>query len=415
MYQKCRTSEMATVLVTFIYFNGIYSKNRLELRNMFLRYVKLTKLHSFFLFGLRGSGKSTLIRKQFKSAKSLYIDLLESQTESRYAKNPDLLISDIKAKAKIDWVIIDEIQKLPKLLDLVHKAIEELGVKFILTGSSARKLKRGGANLLAGRAFLNYLFPLTHQELADEFDLNSALAWGTLPKIFQFKESDDRIQFLHSYVQTYLKEEILIEQVVRNIQGFKNFLEVAAQMNGKTLNFAKIGRAAGVDSKTVQSFFQILEDTLLGFWLPAYHKSVRKSQKMQPKFYWADLGILRAIEGTLESKPVAGTSTYGQYFESFVVNEIFRANSYSQKNMKISHYQTSTGQEIDLVLSKANKIILVEIKSNTSVDAVEVAHLKRIASGFKNAEIYYISRDSQSSLIEGVRCLSWQNFIKEIF
>lgn len=258
---------------------------------------------------------------------------------------------------KKGWVIIDEVQKIPKLLDLVHKSIETYKTKFILTGSSARKLKRGGANLLAGRAFL----------------------------------------------------------FIRNVEGFRSFLGVAAQMNGKALNFLKIGRECGIDSKTVSTYFQILEDTLVGFWVPGYHKSVRKAQKIQPKFYFFDLGVLRALEGTLESKPIPGTSMYGQYFESFVVNEIFRFNSYTQKDFRISHYQTSTGQEIDLILSKGTQDVLIEIKSTKQIDRVEVEKFARISSAFKKSKRYYISQDEVSTEIEGVHCLSWQKAIQEIF
>lgn len=381
---------------------------------MVRRYPKLSNSNSFFLFGPRGAGKSTLIKERYSSPNNLYIDLLDEKTESRYWNDPDLLFHDV-ARIKNAWVIIDEVQKIPKLLDLVHKSIETHKTKFILTGSSARKLKRGGANLLAGRAFLYYLYPLTYLELKKDFDLSFVLHWGSLPKIFQFDSFDERRDFLLSYTKTYLKEEIIAEQIIRNIDGFRSFLEVAAQMNGKTLNFLKIGRESGIDSKTVNSYFQILEDTLVGFWVPGYHRSIRKAQKIQPKFYFFDLGILRALEGTLESKPVPGTSMYGQYFESFVVNEIFRFNSYTQKDFRISHYQTSTGQEIDLILSKGLQDILIEIKSTKQIDRVEVEKFARISSGFKKATRYLLSQDEVITEIEGVKCMPWHKGIEEIF
>jgi predicted AAA+ superfamily ATPase len=342
------------------------------------------------------------------------IDLLSEASESRYWNHPDLLLADISAR-KYKWVIIDEVQKVPKLLDLVHKAIEEHKVKFILTGSSARKLKRGGANLLAGRAFLFYLFPLTHTELGPRFDINEVLSWGALPQVFKMQTDMDKKNFLVSYAKTYLREEIIAEQLVRNTDGFRGFLEIAAQMNGKSLNFSKIGRECGIDSKTVNTFFQVLEDTLMGFWLPGFHRSVRKAQKAQPKFYFFDLGVQRALEGTLESPPVPGTSTYGQYFESFLINEIFRFNSYSGKDYRLSFYQTTTGQEIDLVLSKGMNDILVEIKSNTQIDAIEVAKMNRITAGFKKSTKYYVSQDPIRSQVEGIHCLHWRDFIHELF
>lgn len=381
---------------------------------MFQRIAKLSKSNSFFLFGPRGCGKSTLIKELYLNANSLLIDLLKDETESRYWSNPDLLLADVKSYKK-GWVIIDEVQKNSKLLDLVHKSIEDDKIKYVLTGSSARKLKRGGANLLAGRAFLYYLFPLTHKELDKKFDLQEVLSWGALPKIFHYKSDADKKEYLKSYAKTYLKEEIISEQIIRNVEGFRNFLDVAAQMNGKALNFSKISRECGVDHKTVASFYQILEDTLMGFILPAYHKSVRKAQKLQPKFYFFDLGVQRALEGSLDSKPVTGTSLYGQYFEAFVINEIYRFNSYSGKDFRLSHYQTSTGQEIDLILSKGMKDILVEIKSTRSVDPVEVEKVANISKGFKNAKIYYISQDTIASEIAGIHCRHWKDFIDEVF
>lgn len=381
---------------------------------MVKRHVKLSESNSFFLFGPRGSGKSTLVQERYLSKNTLLIDLLDEKMESRYWNDPDLLFHDV-SRIQNGWVIIDEVQKIPKLLDIVHKSIETYKTKFILTGSSARKLRRGGANLLAGRAFLYYLFPLTSFELNAQFNINFILQWGSLPKIFQYESDQDRRDFLNSYSKTYLKEEILAEQVIRNIDGFRRFLQVAAQMNGKTLNFSKISRECGVDSKTVHSYFQILEDTLVGFWVPGFHKSVRKAQKIQPKFYFFDLGVQRSLEGTLESKPIAGTSAYGQYFEAFIINEIFRYNSYTQKDFRISHYQTSTGQEIDLILSKGMHDILIEIKSTQHIDRMEVEKFARISKGFKKCQRYFISQDKIISEIDGVTCMPWQKAIEHIF
>ncbi len=382
---------------------------------MFRRLVRLSENHSFFLFGPRGSGKSTLIRDKYLTQNSFYIDLLQDSFESRYARNPDLLMSDVRSKSKVDWVIIDEVQKVPRLLDLVHKLISEKKIKFILTGSSARKLRRSGANLLAGRAFLYYLYPLTSAELGSKFDLKQVLSWGSLPQIYSYTDANDKAQFLKSYTNTYLKEEIMSEQLVRNVDGFRNFLEVAAQMNAKAINYSKIGREAGVEDKTVQTYYEILQDTLVGFLLPSFHRSVRKAQTMRSKFYFFDLGVVRALENSLDSPPVVGTSGYGVYFESFLINEIYRCNAYSQKDYKLSHYQTSTGQEIDLVLSKGKKTILIEIKSTSRIDPKEVQHFEMISEGFKGAEKFYLSLDPVASKIQGVNCLHWQDFLDSFF
>lgn len=337
------------------------------------------------------------------------------EAESRYKKNPDLLIADIKALGSKEWIVIDEVQKIPKLLDLVHKLIVERKIKFALTGSSSRKLKREGANLLAGRAFVQNLFPLTFFELNEKFNLNEVLKWGSMPQIYSYDNETDKKLFLNSYIKTYLKEEIILEQLVRNVEGFRDFLEIAAQMNGRTINLSKIAREASIDSKTVKEYFQILEDTLIGFWVPGYHKSVRKAQTFQSKFYLFDVGIQRAIEGSLDSPPVPGTSAYGQYFENYFFTEVFRFNEYSQKNYKISHYNTSTGQEIDLILSKGRKTMAIEIKSREGLDPVSVREFSRRADAIPDAQKYWVSLDKTSSEIEGVRCLFYQNFLKEVF
>lgn len=200
---------------------------------------------------------------------------------------------------RCEWITIDEVQKLPKLLDLVHSMIETEGVKFALTESSARKLKRGRANLLAGRAFRFHLFPLCQSELKENFNLDKTLMFGKLPKVPQFSDPLDSIRFLKSYCQTYLKEEIQVEKIVRNIEPFRKFLPVAAHAHGRPLNYSKIGRDAGVDPKSVERCFSILEDTLLGFFLKSQQKSVRKRQKVNEK-----------------------TSYYGEIFEAFVMSEI---------------------------------------------------------------------------------------------
>ncbi|HEY8270089.1 MAG TPA: AAA family ATPase [Pseudobdellovibrionaceae bacterium] len=382
---------------------------------MFQRLLKLPINNSFFIFGPRGSGKSTHLREHLLTPQSLYIDLLSDQQEKRYRKNPDILISDVAARPDLDWVVIDEIQKIPKLLDLVHKLIEEKKVNFALTGSSARKLKRDGANLLAGRAFILNMFPLTFLELKEKFMLSQVLRWGSLPRLFAYNNDEEKILFLNSYVKTYLNEEIISEQLVRNVEGFRDFLEIAAQMNGKIINFSKIGRESSMDNKTVKEYFQILEDTLVGFWVPGFHQSVRKAQKFQPKFYFFDVGVQRALEGSLDSIPTPGTSSYGQYFENYLFTEIFRANTYSQKNYKLSHYQTTTGQEIDLILSKGMKKIVVKIKSTTQIDPVEVKAFARLAEAFKESQNYFVSLDPVATELYGVRCLYYQDFIREVF
>jgi predicted AAA+ superfamily ATPase len=381
---------------------------------MLPRLIKPAKSQSFFLFGARGTGKSTYIRNQWNQPHH-YINLLLDRWETRYRQNPDRLISDFKAiQPRPEWIVIDEIQKLPKLLDIVHELIESFRVKFVLTGSSARKLKKSAANLLAGRAFHMNFFPLTYRELGKSFDLDFVLNWGSLPMVFSLNESD-RTEYIRSYAITYLKEEILQEQLVRNSVGFRNFLEIAAQSNGKALNFSKIAADTGVDTKTAQSFFQILEDTLVGTIVPAYTRSARKSVKLRPKFYLFDLGIKRAMELTLESKIVPRTAAYGAAFEHFVILETLRLNSYTKSDFQIFHYQTTAGGEIDLILRKGNTIHAVEIKSSMRIDEVEVRRLAKVADALSPSKVHYVSQDPVQSRIEGVECKPWQSFMDELF
>lgn len=374
---------------------------------------------SFFLFGARGTGKSTFILGQvLEKLKNqyLYYDLLDDEVEERLSKNPNLLRSDIEGKKiKPKWVVIDEVQKIPRLLDVIQSLIVKDKIKFILTGSSARKLKINGANLLAGRAFDYRLYPFSFIELAENFNLKDALNYGLLPGATLFKEKNDKVKYLKSYISTYVKIEIQMEQVVRKLDPFKNFLEVCAQMNGKLLNFSKIGKEVGVDTKTIITYYQILEDTYLGFMLPAFHTSLRKSILLTPKFYFFDTGVKRALEQTLLSDVVPSTSYYGEVFEHFVISEIYKLNHYYEADYKLSYFSTKDGLEVDLVLSRGKKeVIFIEIKSSEKIDQVEVNKLAKLTANTK-IKTYYLSLDPIAQAFAGVRCLLWSDGIKEIF
>lgn len=311
-------------------------------------------------------------------------------------------------------MVIDEIQKVPALLDVIHELIESNSFQFVLTGSSARKLKRSASNLLAGRAFDYRMFPLTHRELGDSFDLEATLNRGSLPSLFSLNSSD-RTEYLRAYCNTYLKEEILQEQLVRNGSAFSAFLEVAAQENGKNLNFSRIAKDVGIDTKTAQTFFQILEDTLVGTVVRAYTRSARKSVKLQPKFYLFDLGIKRAMENSLAQTVIPQTSAYGAAFEHFVFLECLRLNHYLKLDYSLSHYQTTAGGEIDLILHRNREVIAVEIKSARTLDEVRVRKLARVAAPLKPKHVYYVSQDPVSTNLDGVRCRPWQKFLEEVF
>lgn len=380
------------------------------------RHLRVTGERSFFLFGARGTGKTTFLRQHFAGRDVLWVDLLLPQEEHRFALRPDLLGEQVAARpGEGGWVVIDEIQKVPKLLDVVHSKIESSGTRFALTGSSARKLKRGAVNLLAGRAFVYHLFPFTVHELGDAFDLEHALAFGTLPGLLDLHEEVDRTEFLRAYALTYLKEEVWGEQLVRNLDPFRAFLEVAAQSNGELVNYTRIARDVGVDTKTVQSYFQILEDTLIAYIVEPYHRSVRKRQSQAPRFYFFDTGVCRALSRTLNVPLNHGTYAYGRAFEHFVVSEIFRRNDYLKADFRLSHLRTKDGAEVDLVIERPGlHTILLEIKSSDRVDRADVRHLAAFARDMANAQALCLSQEPTPRVVDEIRIVPWQEGLEEI-
>lgn len=389
---------------------------------MIPRLINLPKSYSFFIFGARGTGKSTLLRERLGQETDggvLAYDLLDPVVEDRFAREPGSLEAEIRARSRVrspDWVIIDEVQKAPRLLDVVHRLIERDGVKFALSGSSARKLKRGGANLLAGRALVHHLHPLTARELGPEFDLDRVLTSGTLPGIYLDPDAEQRRQRLRAYALTYLREEVQVEQLVRALDPFRLFLEVAAQQSGKVVNHSAIARQVGLrDHKTVQSYFQILEDTLLGFYLPAFHRSVRKAQVASPRFYLFDLGVKRALERTLDVPLLPQTSAFGEAFEHLVVTECHRLNELLERDFHLSYLQTKDGLEVDLILQKPSAMYFVEIKSSDRVDPLRVARFARLLETVPEARGYWLSRDPAPQDLAGVACREWRDGLGEIF
>ncbi|MCB0341342.1 MAG: ATP-binding protein [Pseudobdellovibrionaceae bacterium] len=383
---------------------------------MIQRSIKLPESQSFFLFGPRGSGKSTLLRQHFAGKDPLWIDLLDPGLEFRIAQNPNEILELWKGK-RSPWIVIDEVQKQPQLLDLVHKAIEEHKIKFALTGSSARKLKRGGANLLAGRAVEKHLYPFSSIELGDQFELQKALEFGLLPTIWDSNwNREEKTDFLYSYVNTYLKEEIAAEQLVRNLDPFRRFLVAAAQSNGKIINHSKIERDSGVSSKQSQRHFEILVDTLMGFYLEPFDTSIRKRQTLKSKFYFFDTGVIRALNQLAGESLIASTFEYGDLFETFVVNEFVKSAKALNKRWQFSYYRTSNDVEVDLIIEKPRgKKVLVEIKSFSKFDREKVESYFRISKEFKSEVAYLLSNDPTAREVDGVRCLHWQQGIDEIF
>ena len=354
------------------------------------------------------------MRERFSEKAFLWIDLLKQDEYFALSQRPDSLLERLTAAESNSLVVIDEVQRVPELLNLVHLLIEERGIKFILSGSSSRKLKRGDANLLAGRALYYELFPLTSVELGQDFNLRSALEWGTLPSLACLKEKQEKIEYLESYVEVYLREEVVAEQLVRKLPPFRRFLDIAAQMNTKIINYSKIGRETGVSSDTIKQYFSILEETHLGFLLPAYHRSIRKQQTQAPKFYFFDCGLPRAILRTNEAPLNESTSLFGDTFEQFVVLELVRLNSYFRKRARFSYLRTKDNAEIDLIVDlPGQEVVLVEIKSSNNISPIDLTTVRDFHLEL-GSRAYCLSRDPVEKVINGVKVVPWSKGIQEI-
>ena len=318
---------------------------------------------SIFLFGARQTGKSTILRQQFP--KAVYIDLLDTEVKSRLSRRPVLLYETIKDKPENTLVIIDEIPEVPELLNEVHRLISERHIIFILCGSSARKLKRKGKNTLGGRALPVYLYPFVSAEIPD-FDIDHAVSYGMIPSHYLAKNPQRR---LAAYIQVYLKEEIKEEALVRNLNAFQRFLEVAALTDGEMVNNNNIAQDCGVSATTVSAYFDILEDTLIGYRIPAFTKVMKRRLIQAPRFYYFDVGIANHLLHRKEL--VRGTTDYGHAFEHLVVQEIYAWMHYTHSEEQLSYWRTYTGVEVDVVIGDAR--VAIEIKS---VEEVMTRHLK---------------------------------------
>ncbi len=384
---------------------------------MIPRLLNLPKRQSYFLFGPRNTGKSTIISRLYNKNNSIIFDLLDPLLEDRFSRDPSELSKIIKAlPEEIEYVVIDEVQKIPKLLDIVHHLIESTSKYFILTGSSARKLKYGGSNLLAGRAFVYYLYPFSFIETEEKFNLDDALHWGLLPKVVSLSTTKEKKKFLDSYSHTYIKEEIWAEQFIKNLDPFRKFLEVAAQMNGKIINFHKIALDVGVDDKTIKKYYSILEDTLIGFFLEAFSHSVRKCLSKKPKFYFFDLGVARSLARILTVPVIPKTSLYGNSFEHFIILECIKLSSYYDNDYKFSYFMTKDDVEVDLVVERPGKpLLLIEIKSTDNVTKESISSFINLTKDFEECEVICLSNDPFAKIIDHVTILPWKEGIKKLY
>jgi uncharacterized protein len=366
-----------------------------------LNLPNLLKKKSFFLFGPRGTGKTTLIRKTLGDA--FVIDLLEIQTYREYLKNPSIL-AEQKLKPV---VVVDEVQKLPEILDEVHRLIEAKGTTFLLTGSSARKLKRGGANLLAGRAWWAELFPLTSKEIPD-FDLITYLNRGGLPVVYP---SEDFREELSAYTALYLKEEIQNEALTRKIAHFSEFLDLIALSNGEEISYQSIASDCGVSANSIKNYIQILEDTLVAFQLKAFTNTRKRKAISRAKLYLFDIGVTNSLarRGTI----MAGSELFGKAFEHFILLEVRAFLSYARKTEKM-HYWRSTSQfEVDLILGTR---IAIEIKSATSIHSKHLKGIRALKEEGMIQAYTVVSCDRHERVIQDdITIYPWHRFLERLW
>lgn len=371
--------------------------------------LSLSSEETCFLWGPRQTGKSTLLKTLFPDA--VYYDLLLSNQYRRFVADPSILRQECEARGmnrsnQKDPIIIDEVQKVPELLDEIHWLIENRGLRFILCGSSARKVKRSRANLLGGRAVRYQLFPLVYPEIPG-FSLIKALNSGLLPRHYLSKSP---AKLLEAYVVEYLKEEIAAEAVTRNIPAFNRFLEVAAMCNGEMVNFNNIAGDCGVSAPTIKEYFQILEDTLIGGFIPAFRKKAKRRLIRAPRFIFFDVGIVAHLARRGQVRE--GSELFGRAFEHFITLEVLAHSSYSDLNYPVTYWRTASQLEVDLVLDTE---VAIEIKST---DRVVDKHLRGLRA-FKEehtCSCILVSRDpGPRKTSDGILILPWQDFLERLW
>lgn len=383
------------------------------------RLVDIPRDYSCFLFGPRQVGKSTLLKHRFAEDKVLVYDLLNFNLLRRLENDPELFFNEIKSRdPEIDYVIVDEVQKLPWILDEVHRVLESLKNPpfFILTGSSARKLKKQNANMLAGRAVERSLFPLLYEEIKDSdffVSLERLMCFGSLPLVLVTNDDERKKDILMSYVNTYIKEEIKQEALVRNLSAFNHFLLLAANANAEILNYANISRDTGVSLNTVKEYYQILEDTLIGFTLQPLQKSVRQQIAKSPKFYFFDTGVSRALANRLSMLPDKATEDFGKLYEQWLVKEIVQTAKSLRKDFSFSYYRTKDDLEVDLIIEEAGKpLMAIEIKARESLKPNQMRGLKSFARYFPDAQLYCVCLAENPLEADGIRVIGWKRFLE---
>ncbi len=370
-----------------------------------LNLTDLLTMKSFFLFGPRSTGKSTLIKRQLSETATI-IDLLDFRLYLRLLGSPHDLESIIYSRHKTGIVVIDEIQRIPELLNEVHRLIENKKITFLLTGSSARKLRKGKANLLAGRVWESRMFPLTWKEITD-FNLDKFLHYGGLPAVYLSNYPDEE---LDAYVNTYLKEEIMAEGLIRRLPPFSRFLRSIALASGEILNFTKLANDCQVPPSTVTEYVGLLEDTLVGFLLPAWTESTKRKAITTAKFYFFDPGVTHMLAGTRTLD--RNSDLYGKSFEQFIGMEIRAYLSYTRKKRELAYWRSTHGYEVDFLIGRETAI---EVKASSKVSGRDIRGLKILKEEniFKNYIL--VSQDPINTRDDNFQALYWEKFLDDLW
>jgi uncharacterized protein len=367
--------------------------------------IDLRRHNAAFLWGPRKVGKTTLLKQQFPYAH--FVDLLRSDLKTSLLLRPSLLREEVTAN-NYELVVIDEVQKVPALLDEVHWCLENTKTSFILCGSSARKLKHGAANLLGGRAWRFELFPLTTHELK-EYRLERILNHGLIPLHYAEAEPE---RSLRGYILDYIEQEIHNEALTRNVPAFSKFLEAVAVTHGRLINYSNIARDCGVAAKTVREYFQILEDTLLGHTLEPWRKKKHRRLIETAKFYLFDVGVVRALSGMRLIQD--GTEEFGRSFEHFLIEEIRAWMSYKEKFLPLAYWRTSTGLEVDLIIGDLR--LAVEFKASHKVDERDLKGLRALMEDQKVRQAIIVSQDPAIRKLDGgITVYPWQKFCEKLW
>lgn len=372
---------------------------------MYSRSLKPLDSKSFFLFGPRGTGKSSWAKK-ILSAGCSYIDLLESDTFFSLSADPSRLRSLVR---KSPIIVIDEVQKVPPLLDEVHRLIESEKKQFILTGSNGRKLRQGGANLLAGRAITKYMFPLIAEELGEDFSLEQSLRYGCLPAIYS---EPDKAAYLSSYVHSYLKEEIQQEGLLRNLGSFTRFLETISFSQASILNVSNIARESSINRNTVADYITILEDLLLAYRLPTFSKRAKREMALHPKFIFFDAGVYRTIrpKGPLDQPEEID----GAALETLFFQQSYAYNSYHDRGYSFYHWRTKSKVEVDFILYGEHGLLAFEIKRSGRISETDLKGLKLFKSDYPQAQTLYLYCGEKESEVDGIQILNIEKFLRNI-